>query len=98
MLRTNLGRLRIIGFLEGVSFILLLGIGMPLKYLADMGMPNKVMGQAHGFLFIAYVVMVFLVREEKKWNLKTTGLALLASLVPLGPFFADAYLFKEKKG
>lgn len=91
---SKLGMLRITGFLEGCSF-LMLGITMILKYQYGMVAPNKIVGYAHGFLFIAYVVLVFLVSMEKRWSLSTQFWAYLASLLPFGTFVADAKIFKK---
>lgn len=94
---TNLTLLRIAGFLEGISYLLLFFVTMPLKYYADMKEPNMVVGMAHGFLFLFYVIWVILVKFEKKWNAKTTFLALIASLIPFGTFVADVKLFRTSK-
>jgi integral membrane protein len=95
MLTTPLGRLRIIGFLEGISFLLLLGVGMPLKYMADMPTPNFYIGMIHGVLFILYCAAVFIVRDTHDWKIGKTAWALIAALLPFGPFVADARLFRE---
>ena len=91
---SKLGILRITGFLEGCSF-LMLGLTMYLKYNHGMIMPNKIVGYAHGFLFIAYVLLVFLVGMEKKWSIQTKFFAYIASLLPFGTFVADAKIFKK---
>ena len=96
MLNTNLSRLRLLAWLEGMSFLLLIGIGMPLKYIYDMPAPNLIIGMAHGILFIAYCLWVMIVRFEDKWSIKKTLLALVASILPFGTFVADARLFKNK--
>ncbi len=93
MLKTNLGKLRILAYLEGVSFILLLLIGMPLKYFYETPTPNLYIGMAHGFLFIAYCIYVFIVSSELNWNKSKTIWALIASLLPGGTFVADKKLF-----
>lgn len=95
MLKTSLGRLRVIGFLEGLSFLVLLGIAMPLKYMFEMPEPNKVIGMAHGVLFVLYVMMTIQVKIEHSWNFKRTMLVLLASIVPFGTFYADKKLMRE---
>ena len=90
-------KLRILRFLavaEGISY-LLFGLTMPVKYALDIPEPNKIVGYAHGFLFIAYVIFVFLVSLEKKWSFKTLFLAQIASLLPFGTFVADAKIFKK---
>lgn len=93
---SNLGVLRLLALIEGISY-LALGLTMPLKYYYEMPMPNKIVGMAHGFLFIAYCIMVFLVNQDKKWNLKINFYAYLASLIPFGTFVADAKIFKKEQ-
>jgi integral membrane protein len=94
LLKTALGRLRIVAFLEGCSF-LLLGFTMILKYKYAMPQPNYVVGLAHGILFVLYVVLVFQVSFLHKWNLLKMFWAFLASLIPFGTFYADKVLFRE---
>lgn len=87
---------RIIAILEGISYLLLFGLGMPLKYLANIKEPNIYIGYAHGFLFIAYVVFAVVVCLEKKWDLKRFVVLFVASLLPFGTFYIDKkYLRKE---
>ncbi len=81
--------MRRIGIAEGISFLVLLLIAMPLKYYFDLPIAVKVVGWAHGVLFIAYVVIVLLSIRLMKWNLIGLGVALAASLIPLGTFFLD---------
>ena len=83
---------KIIAILEGVSFLVLLGIGMPLKYIFGLPATVQIVGMAHGILFIAYVLMVILIRKQLKWNYKITAMALSASLLPFGPFVVDRKL------
>ena len=95
LLYSHLGRLRIIGFLEGVSFILLIGIGMPLKYFGGYPHATQDLGMIHGVLFILYVISVFPVKMELKWSTTTTLLVLLASLLPFGTFVAEYKIFRK---
>lgn len=90
-----LRRFRLIGFAEGISFLLLLGIAMPLKYLAGEPRPVTWVGWAHGALFVAYVVAVGQAAFAARWNVVRIGAALFASLVPFGPFLFDAWLKKS---
>ncbi|TAE00641.1 MAG: DUF3817 domain-containing protein [Bacteroidetes bacterium] len=94
LMKTPLGRLRIVAFLEGCSF-LMLGITMPLKYLYALPKPNYVVGMAHGVLFISYIFLVLQVSFLHQWNLKKVFWAFVASLVPFGTFYADKKLFRE---
>ena len=97
LLNTHIGRFRIIGFLEGVSFLLLMGIGMPLKYYWGYEHATQDIGMAHGVLFIGYVISVFPARKDLKWSNSTTLFVLLASIIPFGTFIADYKLFRKYK-
>ncbi len=87
---------RITAILEGISYLLLFGVGMPLKYLAHIKEPNVYIGYAHGFLFIAYVVLAVIITMEKRWGLKRFIILFIASLLPFGTFYVEKkYLRKE---
>ena len=94
-MKTSIGRLRLTGFLEGWSFLILLCVAMPLKYYADIPSVNKVVGMLHGVLFIAYIYFVYEASSEDKWSLKEIILSLLASLIPFGTFYVDKKIFKK---
>ncbi|HEV7349981.1 DUF3817 domain-containing protein [Telluribacter sp.] len=94
LIKTSLGRLRVVGFLEGVSYLVLLGIAMPLKYMAGMPEAVRVTGMAHGILFVMYVLLVAQVAYELGWSWKKITLALVASLLPFGTFYADIKWFR----
>lgn len=81
--------------LEGVSFLLLLCIAMPLKYLWDEPWLVQQVGMAHGVLFVGYVVAVLLFRKTFGWNIKETLMALVLSFVPLGTFYVTARMLRE---
>tara|TARA_B110000046_G_C12740829_1_gene292513 strand:- start:226 stop:531 length:306 start_codon:yes stop_codon:yes gene_type:complete len=81
---------------EGVSYLLLLGIAMPLKYALDMPLMVKYVGWAHGVLFIAYIVQLLYVSFKLKWNEIRIILGFIASLLPLGPFIFEWLIGKEK--
>jgi integral membrane protein len=81
--------LRAVGLVEGVSFLVLLGVAMPLKYLAGMPQAVKVVGWAHGVLFMAFCVALGWTVVAAKWPLSRAGLVLGAALLPLGPFLID---------
>ena len=61
--------LRLTGFIEGISYLILLGITMPLKYFYEIPQPTYYVGMAHGVLFTIYVILVFIVTYQKKWKL-----------------------------
>lgn len=95
LLKTALGRLRIIAFLEGCSY-LLLGFTMILKYKFSMPQPNYIVGLAHGILFVFYVGLLLQVSWIHRWTLLKMFWAFLASLIPFGTFYADKVLFREE--
>ena len=94
LFKTVIGRLRIIGFVEGVSFLVLLFIAMPLKYAFGMPAMVKQVGMLHGVFFILYVMAVVFAKVEKDWSIGKTLLALLVSFIPFGTFWADAKIFR----
>jgi integral membrane protein len=94
-LHSTLGRLRVVGLAEGVSFLVLLGIAMPLKYLFAMPAFVRVVGSIHGVLFIAFVYLVFSAMGSLRWSFKQVALALLASLLPFGTLVLDRKLRRD---
>lgn len=92
--KTALGRLRIVAFIEGCSF-LLLGFTMILKYKFSMPLPNYIVGSAHGFLFVLYILLLLQVSFIQRWNILKVFMAFLASLIPFGTFYADKVLFRQ---
>ena len=93
--KTTLGRFRLVGVLEGISYLVLLGIAMPLKYLADKPDAVKYVGWAHGVLFVAFCLLLVRVWIKYKWSFMKTTAAFIASLLPFGTFILDKKLRKE---
>jgi integral membrane protein len=83
-----------VAFWEGISLILLFFIAMPLKHFFDMPLGVKVVGMAHGLLFVAYVVIATLIKPKLHWNLTTFAMIILASLVPFGTFYMEKKYLK----
>ena len=86
---------RIIAFLEGVSYILLMTIGLYFKY--QLGDPTyvKLLGMPHGILFVSYILFAFLIKENENWGIKDLGIVLLASILPFGTFYVDWKYLKK---
>lgn len=80
---------RIVAFLEGVSYILLLFIATPVKYLMDNDTYVKWLGMPHGLLFVAYIILAYLIKDDMQWKIKEFGIVLLAALIPFGTFYID---------
>jgi integral membrane protein len=89
-------RLRTIGLMEGTSFLLLLGVAMPLKYFADLPLAVSVVGWIHGVLFVLFCYLLVLAHQDAKWPLSKSALVLLAGLLPFGPFLVDRRLQAEQ--
>lgn len=88
---------RLTAILEGISYLSLFAISMPLKYMAEIPEPNKYIGYAHGFLFIAYIILAIVFWMEKKWSIKRLLILLIASLLPFGTFYIDEKYLKPLK-
>ena len=87
-----IGKLRVIGAFEGGSFLLLLGVAMPLKYWSDLPLLVRVMGPIHGLLFTWLCIQVAQVVFSRGWA-KANGAAVVgAALLPFGPFLIDRWL------
>tara|TARA_B100000609_G_scaffold146322_1_gene117905 strand:+ start:248 stop:517 length:270 start_codon:yes stop_codon:yes gene_type:complete len=84
---------RIIAFLEGVSYILLMTFGLYFKYQLNDDSYVKLLGMPHGVLFILYIIFAFLLRKQENWNILNFGIILLASLIPFGTFYIDRKYF-----
>ena len=87
---------RIIALLEGISYVLLLFIATPIKYMADDPQYVKMLGMPHGLLFIAYVVMAVLISKDLKWSSKTLWIVLVAAIIPFGTFYIDKKYLRPK--
>ncbi|GAA0745398.1 MULTISPECIES: DUF3817 domain-containing protein [Gaetbulibacter] len=88
---------RIVAFLEGLSYILLLFIATPIKYLADDPQYVKLLGMPHGLLFIAYIILAIMVGSEMNWSKKTSAIVLVASIIPFGTFYIEKKYLKTAK-
>ena len=87
---------RIVSFLEGISYLLLMSLGLYYKYALNDPSFVKMFGMPHGLLFMLYLVMAFVIRPMMNWKTKDFGIVLLASIVPFGTFYVDyKYLRKS---
>ncbi|MBR56642.1 MAG: hypothetical protein CMH54_01145 [Myxococcales bacterium] len=91
----ELARFRWIALIEGISYLVLLGIAMPLKYLAGIALAVKIVGWIHGILFMLYLAFGFQAARIMKWSLRFQFWAFVASLVPFGTFVLDKHLRAE---
>ncbi len=81
--------LRHFGWIEAASLLILLFVAMPLRYLGDIDAAVQFVGMAHGILFMIFVGWVFLAARTHQWPIEKTAGAVMASVIPFGPFVAD---------
>ncbi len=86
--------LRVIGNIEGVSYLALLGIAMPLKYFGGMPKAVTIAGSFHGLFFVLFCAALLIVWRKKNWDYEQVALAFLASIIPFGTFYLDKKLRK----
>ena len=86
MVKTALGRLRIVALVEGVSFLVLLFVAVPLKYAAGMPVAGEIVGGVHGGVFLLFLLALFQAMEEAKWPVSRAAVGFVASVVPFGTF------------
>ena len=96
MLGDSIGRLRIAGILEGISFVVLLCIAMPLKYVWDQPLAVRIVGMIHGILFVVYCFVLLFAMLDRDWSVRKAAFYFLAALVPFGPFWVDPGLRREQ--
>lgn len=80
---------RIVSYLEGISYLLLLFVGVPLKYFGGNDVLVKSLGMPHGLLFISYVLLAFFIKPQFNWSNKDFLIILIASVIPFGTFYID---------
>lgn len=94
----TLERLRIIANIEGISYLILIGIAMPLKYLAGIPQAVRITGSLHGLFFVLYCIALAAVWRNRKWPYGKVAMAFLYSIIPFGTFYLDKQIRKEQQG
>lgn len=92
MFETTIDRLRVVGLAEGISFLLLLFIAMPLKYMYGMPIATKIMGMLHGGLFLWFLKSLYDFHVEHRIGMRFNAMAFVSSIVPFGTFYLDKKL------
>jgi integral membrane protein len=91
----TLRQLRLIALLEGTSFLVLLFIAMPLKYLLGLPLAVRIVGSVHGLFFLMFVAALYRAGSERRWPLRRSVLAFVSSILPFGTFVFDRSLRRE---
>ncbi len=90
-----LEQFRVVALAEGVSYVVLVFVAMPLKYFADAPLAVRIVGALHGALFVLFVVTLLRAASDRRWPLLRWAVAFASSLVPFGTFVFDRSLRKE---
>ena len=90
-----LRQFRLVALLEGSSFLILLFIAMPLKYLVGLPLAVRIMGNVHGLLFLMFIAALYRAGRQRDWPLRRSLLAFVSSIVPFGTFIFDRSLRRE---
>jgi len=94
MAKAPLGTLRFLSLADGLSYLVLLGIAMPLKYLADWPWGVKTVGPIHGALFLGLIAATLLAWRNYRWPLRHPALIVACAFLPFAPFLLDRWLKK----
>ncbi len=88
---------KVVGILEAISAVLLFFFAMPMKYIWDDASYVPPIGRAHGFLFIAYVVVLYLLKDKYNWSWKIFAIFFVSAIVPAGTIWAEKRLIEGKR-
>jgi integral membrane protein len=94
MLNDTFSRFRLISFIEGISFLVLIFIAMPLKYFAGIPLAVKIVGMTHGVLFILFVIALYMAMKRYQWKFLTFQL-FVYSLIPFGFILIEKTIMKS---
>lgn len=96
LFKTKVGRLRLIGWFEGISLLLLIFIAVPLKYFFNVPEGSRIIGPIHGALFLLFIFNTLSVGVEQRWAFKaTTWKVLIACVIPFGTFYIDKKILSK---
>ncbi|MBK1790462.1 DUF3817 domain-containing protein [Persicirhabdus sediminis] len=96
ILKSPLGRLRILSLVEALSYLTLLFIAMPMKYIWGQPEMVRVVGMAHGVLFCIFCLVLLQAWIAAEWKIKVPTLIFIASLIPFAPILVERWLKKEE--
>ncbi|ADG93031.1 conserved hypothetical protein [Arcobacter nitrofigilis DSM 7299] len=94
MLKTAINRFRLISIIEGISYLTLLFIAMPIKYIGHNPYPVKIIGMTHGILFILFLILLYEAMKKYNWNIRFTIELFIYSVIPFGLFFIERKIKK----
>ena len=90
-------RFRMLALVEGVSYLLILFVTMPMKYFMGIGILNKIVGWSHGILFVLYIILAFEILIRCRINFWQFLRVIIASIIPFGTFFNEKMLKEQQQ-
>lgn len=93
-MKNSIRNFRIINSIEGYSYLLLLFIAMPMKYMMDIPIATKIVGSIHGALFVLFMLLLVVAWQKAKWSVLESALFFIAALIPFGTFFTKKQIQK----
>ena len=93
--QTTLGRLRMMAVLEGISYLALMFVAMPMKYLMQDNSLMRPLGMLHGWLFVLYVLLLLQAHLQLRWGWKISLINLALSFIPFGTFYSERKYFRD---
>lgn len=94
---TVLRNYRIMAWIVGVPLAVLILVAVPLKYIGGNGTPVQIIGIAHGWLYVIFIIMALMLAVKRKWNIKRTALVILCGTIPLVSFYTEHLVHKRVK-
>lgn len=95
LIKTNIGRLRLLGYIEGISLLLLIGVAVPLKYYLHSPHITRIPGSIHGALFLLFIFNTISVAIEYNWKAELIFKVIIACVIPFGTFYIDHKILKN---
>lgn len=95
LIKTNIGRLRLLGYVEGISLLLLIGVAVPLKYYFHLPEMTRIPGSVHGALFLLFVFNTISVAIEYNWKAALIFKVIIACIIPFGTFYIDHKILRN---
>lgn len=89
-------RFRMLALIEGVSYLLILFVTMPMKYYMGIGILNKIVGWSHGILFVLYIILAFEILIRRRIDFWQFLRVIIASIIPFGTFFNEKMLKRQQ--
>lgn len=96
-MKNSVKNFNVINSIEGYSYLLLLFVAMPMKYMMDIPLATKIVGSIHGALFVLFMILLAIAWERARWSFLESVLFFIAALIPFGTFFTKKQIQKYEQ-